>query len=131
MRLLDGRRRSLLLIHLPYESNIGIGLSGWEEVSGFFPGESGDACVWDLGDWRHRREIPRRRGILRRTSVVMTTRNGKQRTKRKKKRASGGDARFFGYAEAADLPLKKASKSALITSFRVEHMPWGPPGMTL
>ena len=56
MRLLDGRRRSLVLIHLPYESNIGIGLSGWEEVSGFFPGESGAPAfgTWAIGDIEER-----------------------------------------------------------------------------
>jgi hypothetical protein len=56
MRLLDGRRRSLVLIHLPYESNIGIGLSGWEEVSGFFPGESGTPAfgTWAIGDIEER-----------------------------------------------------------------------------
>ena len=56
MRLLDGRRRSLVLIHLPYESNIEIGLSGWEEVSGFFPGESGMPAfgIWAIGDIEER-----------------------------------------------------------------------------
>ena len=95
MRLLDGRRRSLVLIHLPYESNIGIGLAGWEEVSGFFPGESGDACVWDLGDWRHRREIPRRRGILRRTSVVMDNEKRKATHEAEKKTARRVATRGF------------------------------------
>ena len=116
MRLLDGRRRSLVLIHLPYESNIEIGLSGWEEVSGFSLANRG--CL-RLGPGRlaTSKRIPRRRGILRRTSVGMTTRNGKHTRAGEKNRASGGDARFFGYAEAADLPLKKASKSALIYIF--------------
>src|SRR6266436_9523814 len=37
-----------------------------------------------------------------------------------------------GYQADACLPVcRNASSSALIWFFKVEHMPWGPPGMTL
>src|SRR5258708_26773933 len=34
-------------------------------------------------------------------------------------------------ADACLLLCRNASSSALICFFKVEHMPWGPPGMTL
>ena len=67
-------------------------------------------------------------------ALRMTADNQEQKAKHKTKRPARKIFRAgcVDYADALmDLPLKKASRSVLMTSFRVEHMPWGAPGMTL